>query len=247
MAELAGLPTPRMDWSSSDAPQALKKFKNLCELYFSGPLKDKSEEEQVIYLLIWSGEEGIELVSTWTLTADEKKKLSTYWKKFEDYMYVAPKSNFRLSRYKLCTLKQEPRETVDSFLKKVRLLVNECEYTNPDEHIIDALIFGSNNPRVQSKLLEHDATLTLDKAIRRHCKNSRGDKQSATGYKRQPRHHNKRLETWQKYAGATSTGSPEFKRDQVWKLWELPRLVLTITLPSIWNKMQDLWQVESLE
>ena len=61
IAELAGLPTPRMDWSSTDAPQALKKFKNLCELYFSGPLKDKSEEEQVSYLLIWSGEEGIEL------------------------------------------------------------------------------------------------------------------------------------------------------------------------------------------
>ena len=90
MAELAGLPTPRMDWSSSDVPQALKKFKNMCELYFSGPLRDKSEEEQVSYLLIWS---GIELVSTWSLTADEKKKLSTYWKKFEEY--VAPKSNFR--------------------------------------------------------------------------------------------------------------------------------------------------------
>ena len=163
MAELAGLPTPRMDWSSSDAPQALTKFKNLCELYFTGPLKEKSEEEQVSYLLSWSGEEGIELVSTWTLTADEKKKLSTYWKKFEDY--VAPKSNFRLSRYKLRTLKQEPGETVDSFLKKVRLLVNECKYTNPNEHIIDALIFGSSNPRVQSKLLEHDATLTIDKAI----------------------------------------------------------------------------------
>jgi len=127
MAELAGLLTPRMD--SSDAPQALKKFKNLCELYFSGPLKDKSEEEQVSYLLIWSSEEGIELLSTWTLTADEKKKLSTYWKKFEDY--VAPKSNFRLSRYKLRTLKQEPGETVDSFLKKVRLLVNECKYRAP--------------------------------------------------------------------------------------------------------------------
>jgi len=43
--------------------------------------------------------------------------------------------------------------------------VKECKYTNPDEHIIDALIFGSNNPRVQSELLEHDDTLTLDKAI----------------------------------------------------------------------------------
>ena len=44
MAALAGLPVPRMDWSSTDAPQALKKFKSLCQLYFAGPLKDKSEE-----------------------------------------------------------------------------------------------------------------------------------------------------------------------------------------------------------
>ena len=29
MVELDGLPTPRVDWSSTDAPQALKKFKNL--------------------------------------------------------------------------------------------------------------------------------------------------------------------------------------------------------------------------
>jgi len=99
----------------------------------------------------------------WTLTADEKKKLNTYWEKFEDY--VAVRSNFRLARYKLRTMKQEPSEAVNSFLEKVRILVKECKYTSPDKHIIDALIFGSNNPRVQSKLLEHDETLTLDKAI----------------------------------------------------------------------------------
>jgi len=163
MAELAGLPIPHMDWSSSDAPQALRKFKNLCQLYFSGPLKEKSEPEQISFLLIWAGDEGRELASTWTLTADEKKKLNTYWEKCEDY--VAPRSNFRLARYKLRTIKQEPSEAVDSFLKKARILVKECKYTSPDEHIIDALIFGSNNPRVQSKLLEHDETLTLDKAI----------------------------------------------------------------------------------
>ena len=76
MAELACLPTPLMDWSSSDVPQALKKLQNTCELYFSGPLKDKSKDEQGSYLIIWSGEEGIELVSTWLLTANKKKKLS---------------------------------------------------------------------------------------------------------------------------------------------------------------------------
>ena len=47
MAELAGLPIPRPDWSSTDALQALKKFKSLCQFYFAGPLKEKSKEEQV--------------------------------------------------------------------------------------------------------------------------------------------------------------------------------------------------------
>ena len=119
MAALAGLPIPRMDWSSTDAPQALKKFKSLCQLYFAGPLKDKSKEEQVSYLLIWSGKEGIELVSTWLLTTHKKKKLSTYWEKFEDF--AAPRSNFSLACYKLHTLKQEAGESVDSFLKKVQI------------------------------------------------------------------------------------------------------------------------------
>ena len=49
MAELAGLPIPSMDWHSPDAPQAFKKFKARCELNFSGPLKEKSEEEQISY------------------------------------------------------------------------------------------------------------------------------------------------------------------------------------------------------
>ena len=55
--------------------------------------------------------------------------------------------------------------TVDSFVKKIRILVDECHLTSPDEHIIDALIFGSNSRRTQTKLLEKDATLTLDTAL----------------------------------------------------------------------------------
>lgn len=158
MAELAGLPILTMDWHTPDAPQAFKKFKAACELYFPGPLKDKSEEEKVSYLLIWSGD----VVSTWALTAVKKKKLDTdtYWSGFENY--PSPKSNFRLSRYKLKTLRQEPGDTVDSFEKKIRILVEECRFASPDEHIIDARIFGSNSKYTQTKLLDKDATLTLD-------------------------------------------------------------------------------------
>ena len=164
MAELAGLQIPTMDWHSPDAPQAFKKYKARCELYFSGPLKEKSEIEQVRYLLIWSGDDRIELISTWNLTADERKQqLSTYRTRFENYL--SPKSNFRLARYKLRTSKQKPDETVDSFVWKIRILVGEYQFTSPYGHITDALIFGSNSRRTQTKLLQKDNTLTPDSAL----------------------------------------------------------------------------------
>ncbi len=163
MAELTGLPTPRMDWQAQDPIQAFKKFKALCELMFTGPLKGLDEEIKVKYLQIWSGEEGIELVSTWHITAAEAKKLDTYWTKFKEYL--SPKSNFRLSRFKLRSLKQGSNEPVDSFVKKIRILVKECRYNNEEDHMIDALIFGTNSQYVQSKLLQKDEKLKLDEAL----------------------------------------------------------------------------------
>ena len=113
--------------------------------------------------MIWSGDDGIELVSTWSLSDEEKKKLDAHWTRFEQYL--SPRSNFRLSRFKLRTAKQEPGEAVDSFIKRLKILVEACQFTNPEEHIIDALIFGSSSKRTQSKLLEFDKTLTLNQAL----------------------------------------------------------------------------------
>ena len=105
MADMAALPPPTMNWTSTDAPQALNKFKALCQLMFEGPLAEKTETVKVKYLLLWSGEEGIEISSTWDLSNTESNTLSVYWERFEKY--VAPKSNFRIARYKLRSLKQD--------------------------------------------------------------------------------------------------------------------------------------------
>jgi hypothetical protein len=161
--ELAGIPVPQMNWSAQDLPQALRRFKALAELIFEGPMLDKGEEVKVKYLQIWSGEEGIELISTWGLREEEKKKLKTYWDKFD--AYVKPKSNFRISRFKLRSLKQEPQEKVDTFAKRIRMLVGECKYVNNDDHMIDALIYGTSSKVVQSKLLQKDDGLTFDQAM----------------------------------------------------------------------------------
>ena len=127
------------------------------------PAERKVRGRTVSYLLTWSGDDGIELVSTWNLSATDKKKLSAYWTHFENYL--SSKGHFRLARYKLRTRRQEPDKAVDAFVKKIRILVEECRFTKQDEHIIDALIFGSNSKRSQTKFLEKHATLTLDTAL----------------------------------------------------------------------------------
>ena len=89
--ETAGVPMPRMDWDSSNLPDAWRKFRQHVELMFLGPLSAKKEEERCSYLLLWIGEKGRDIYNTWTLTADEKKVIKTYYEGFE--AYVIPKAN----------------------------------------------------------------------------------------------------------------------------------------------------------
>ena len=63
--DLSGIPHPCMNWDSSNLPEQWDKFKVHVELIFSGPLKAKSEEEKVSYLLLWIGDQGRQIFRTW--------------------------------------------------------------------------------------------------------------------------------------------------------------------------------------
>ena len=88
------------------------------------------------------GEEGIEVSSTWDLSDTESNTLSVYWDRFGTY--AAQKSNFRIARFKLRSMKQ----SVDAYMKTVRILARECKYTDTNDHMLDTLIFGTNSERV---------------------------------------------------------------------------------------------------
>ena len=81
---MCGVSIPAMDWESSNLPEALEKFMRHAKLVFSGPLKSKTEEEKVSYLLLWIGDKGRDIQHTWTLSDDEAKKLDTFYSKFKD-------------------------------------------------------------------------------------------------------------------------------------------------------------------
>ena len=104
---LQGLPTPTVDWSTSNAAESFENFKETIELLFEAPLAKLSEERKIAYLKVWSGEEGRAIIKTWELTDDEQT-LETYWAKFKDY--VKPKSNFRIARFKLRECRQQEGE-----------------------------------------------------------------------------------------------------------------------------------------
>ena len=81
---LSGITPPVMNWDSTNLTTMWEIFERHIQLVFEGPLKDKTEEEKVAFLLIWVGEKGQDVSQSWTLTNEEKKKLETYFKKIQE-------------------------------------------------------------------------------------------------------------------------------------------------------------------
>ncbi|CAG2185889.1 unnamed protein product [Mytilus edulis] len=155
--------TPKMDWESSDLPTSWKTFKQHVQFMFEGPLKSKNEETKCNYLMIWVGNKGRDIYSTWNLQVAEAKLLKTYYEKFENY--VKPKSNKLYARYKFTTRKQSDVETFEQFVTDLRILINDCDYQQKEEMLRDQIVFTVKSQKIREKLINEGSDLTLEKAI----------------------------------------------------------------------------------
>ncbi|XP_062600865.1 uncharacterized protein K02A2.6-like [Saccostrea cucullata] len=161
--ELCGIPPPTMDWSSSNLPEAWKKFEQHVKLIFAGPLKEKNEEEQVSYLLLWIGEKGRDIYNTFpAFSNDDMKKLQPHYDRF--LRYVQPKLNPISARYKSNNGVQGTN-TFDQFVTKLKLLARDCNFKDAEEMIRDRVVFGIQSEKIREKLINVGETLTLDKAV----------------------------------------------------------------------------------
>ncbi|CAC5368287.1 unnamed protein product [Mytilus coruscus] len=64
-----------MDWEATDLVTAWKSFQQHTEFWFAGPLAKTAEAQKCNYLMIWIGNKGRDIYSTWDLSEDDKKKL----------------------------------------------------------------------------------------------------------------------------------------------------------------------------
>ena len=130
---------PSMNWEVDSLEQSWKTFKNHVKFVFSGPLKEKSEEEKCSYLMIWVGEKGREIYSTWNLSEEEQKVIKNYYDKFENY--VKPRTNLIYNRYKFQS-KIQQEDTFEQFCTSLQVLVKDCDYDKPEEMVRDRIVFG---------------------------------------------------------------------------------------------------------
>ena len=130
------------------------------------------------YLLLWVGEEGRDIFSTFTfalgvgatadapaIPAESNKSLDTVYGKFKEY--VTPKLNVIFARYKFYNRVQGSNEPVDQFVTDVKLLIKGCgnPSTVEDEMVHDRLAYGTNSQKVCEKFINHGSDLNLKSAI----------------------------------------------------------------------------------
>ncbi|XP_067653372.1 uncharacterized protein [Haliotis asinina] len=80
-------------------------------------------------------------------------------------MYIRPRKNKRITRHRLKQRKQTSEESFDNFVKDLRLMLLDCDYTDSDDMLIDCIISGAHEKKLQEKLLDRGEGLTLAKAL----------------------------------------------------------------------------------
>lgn len=165
MGELSVRKPPHMDWNDTNLPTAFKTFKQYCQLIFNGPLSKKEEKEKATYILLWIGEEGLKVFNSFELSDENKAKTDTIFDKFTKYL--EPKSSFRIGRFQLQGSRKTKDESVDSFMARCKLQAQKCRFSEAEmeKRLIEQLIIGTRERKVQENLLGKDEKLKLYKAM----------------------------------------------------------------------------------
>ena len=81
--------------------------------------------------------------------------------------YVEPKSNFRIAWYQLQGFRQSDDESVDSLMARCKKQAQKCRFSEEEieDRLVEQLIIGTREPKVQEALLGKEDKLKLDKAM----------------------------------------------------------------------------------
>ena len=94
---------PKFNWDSADLVGEWKAFRQHVEFMFKDPLRAKNEEERCSYLMLWVGEKGRRIFSTWDMTEAQQKVLQEYYDRFQAYVSTYNPSQTQFLQDTNCT------------------------------------------------------------------------------------------------------------------------------------------------
>lgn len=155
---------PSMDWNTPNLAETFKLFQQRLQLYFI--INKIKTEQQVNFILLQSGNEGLKRFNTWSLTEEKKRSPEFIFNRFLEQL--EPKENFRVNRLKLMSYRQRQEESLDDFVNRCRQLTQRCLLSDIDQQqrIIELIIASTPIPDFQKELVRKDNTLTLEETVR---------------------------------------------------------------------------------
>ena len=114
-------------------------------------------------LLIWSGPDGEDIYDNFNLPPHQANDVDYVLQQFEEF--CKPICNFRAARFKFTKVCQWQNENIDTFYNRILKLAHQCEFSDINERLIDAIIFGTNCIKAQDKLLQTPNTLSLQQCL----------------------------------------------------------------------------------
>ena len=158
------LPVPPK-WKTSDTLlDDFHKFRRSCQYIFDGPMCHiTSGKVKTSMLLIWTGPDGEDIYENFNLPVHQRYHVDFVLNKFK--AYCEPICNFRIAHFKFSKVHQYQGESIDVFYNRILKVARQCEFSNTDERLIDAIIFGTNCTKAQDKLLQIPKTLSLQQCL----------------------------------------------------------------------------------
>ena len=142
-----------------------KKFCHSCQRIFDGLMAHvTSGKVKTNLFLIWCGPDGEDIYNNFELTEDEMYDINYVMEQFE--LYCEPICNFCAARYKFCQVSQRENEMMNAFYHCIQKLCVQCQFSDDEECLVDAIICGTRVQKAREKLLQMPKQLTLHDCLK---------------------------------------------------------------------------------
>ena len=157
---MSSLPLPSYYWDAPNSEVEIERFKRHIDLVISLNKDLITETDKLNFMLYILGTKGIEFYNSTPKTTDDKQTLTTFWTALRESKIT--KINPLIHCLNLTYMNQEPEESINQFVSRIKSHVEKCKYTTIDDPLLDQLVRGTHIIEARELILDQETTTLAD-------------------------------------------------------------------------------------